>query len=379
MKYIPYGHQWIDEDDIEEVVAVLKSDWITTGPKIAEFEDALCSYIGCKYAVAVNSGTSALDIAVQTLNLPEGSEVITTPFTFVGSSNAILYNNSKPVFADIEKETRNINPNEIRKKITDKTKAIIYVDYAGQPCDIEELKAIATEYDLYLIEDACHAIGAEYKAKKIGNFADMTVFSFHPVKHITTGEGGAVVTNNEEFYDRLKILRNHGIDKSALDRFGPGAGWAYDLKLLGRNYRLTDFQAALGISQLKKLDAFINRRKEIVKMYNAAFDAMPEIETPVVTLYVKPAWHIYTVLLNGIDRDKFFSKMRGRNIGVNVHYIPIYRFSYYQEQFNINPSDFPVTEDVFNKIVTLPLFSKMADDEVLNVIGIVKEYKNKRR
>ena len=369
MKYIPYGHQWIDEEDIEEVVEVLKSDWITTGPKIAGFEDALCRYIGCNYAVAVNSGTSALDIAVQTLNLPAGSEVITTPFTFVGTSNAILYNNLKPVFADIEKETRNINPEEVRKKITKNTKAIIYVDYAGQPCDIEELKEIADEHDLFLIEDACHAIGAEYKAQKIGTFADMTVFSFHPVKHITTGEGGTVVTNDEKFYDRLKILRNHGIDKSALDRFGPEAGWAYDLKLLGRNYRITDFQAALGISQLKKLDAFLRRRAEIERTYNEAFEAVLEIETPVVLPYVKPAWHIYTVLLNGINRDKFFSKMRERNIGVNVHYIPIYRFSYYQEQFNIKPEDFPVTEDVFSKIVTLPLFSKMTDEEVIYVIN----------
>jgi UDP-4-amino-4,6-dideoxy-N-acetyl-beta-L-altrosamine transaminase len=379
MKFIPYGHQWIDEKDIAEVVKVLKSDWITTGPKIAEFEDALSSYIGCKYAVAVNSGTSALDIAVQTLNLPAGSEVITTPFTFVGTSNAILYNNLQPVFADIEKGTRNINPDDVRKKITDKTKAIIYVDYAGQPCDIEELKEIAEEHDLYLIEDACHAIGAESTGKKIGNFADMTVFSFHPVKHITTGEGGAVVTNNKEFYDRLKILRNHGIDKSALDRFGSEAGWAYDLKLLGRNYRITDFQAVLGISQLKKLDIFIKRRWEIVQMYNEAFADIPEIETPVVLPYVKPAWHIYTILLNGMDRDKFFSKMREKGIGVNVHYIPIYRFSYYQEHFNISSNNFPVTEKVFSKIVTLPLFPKMADDEVLNVIGIVKEYKNKRR
>jgi UDP-4-amino-4,6-dideoxy-N-acetyl-beta-L-altrosamine transaminase len=373
MKFIPYGHQWIDEKDIEEVVNVLKSDWITTGPKIAEFENAMCRYIGCKYAVAVNSGTSALDIAVQTLKLPAGSEVITTPFTFVGTSNAILYNNSKPVFVDIEKETRNINPDEVRKKITEKTKAIIYVDYAGQPCDIEELKEIAVEHDLYLIEDACHAIGAEYKAKKIGTFADMTVFSFHPVKHITTGEGGAVVTNNKEFYERLNMLRNHGIDKSALDRFGPEAGWAYDLKLLGRNYRITDFQAALGISQLKKLDGFLSRRAEIVRMYNETFEAVPEIETPIVLPYVKPAWHIYTVLLNGINRDEFFSKMRARNIGVNVHYIPIYRFSYYQEQFNNNPEDFPVTDEVFSKIVTLPLFPKMTDDEVLKVIEIVKE------
>ena len=379
MKFIPYGHQWIDEKDIAEVVKVLKSDWITTGPKIAEFEDALCRYIGCKYAVAVNSGTSALDIAVQTLNLPVGSEVITTPFSFVGTSNAILYNNSKPVFADIEKETRNINPEEVRKKITKNTKAIIYVDYAGQPCDIKELKEIAVEHELYLIEDACHAIGAEYKAKKVGNFADMTVFSFHPVKHITTGEGGAVVTNNEEFNEKLKILRNHGIDKSALDRFGPEAGWAYDLKLLGRNYRITDFQAALGISQLKKLDEFISRRNEIVQMYNEAFAEIPEIETPVVLPYVKPAWHIYTVLLNDINRDEFFSTMREKGIGVNVHYIPIYGFSYYKEHFNIDPNDFSVTEEVFSKIVTLPLYSKMTDEEALTVIDIVKESITKRK
>ena len=373
MKFIPYGHQWIDEEDIEEVVKVLKSDWITTGPKIEEFENALRRYVGCKYAVAVNSGTSALDIAVQTLNLPRGSEVITTPFTFVATSNAVLYNNLKPIFVDIEKDTRNINPEEIRKKITDKTKAIIYVDYAGHPCDIEEIKDIAEEHDLYLIEDASHAIGAEYKGKKIGNFADMTIFSFHPVKHLTTGEGGAVVTNNKEFYDRLKILRNHGIDKSALERFGPEAGWAYDLKFLGRNYRITDFQAALGISQLKKLDEFIRRREEIVEMYNEAFEDVPEIEAPVMKPYAKPAWHIYTVLLNGIDRDNFFSKMRERDIGVNVHYIPIYRFSYYQEQFNINPEDFPVTEEVFNGIITLSLFPKMKDDEIFYVIEAVKK------
>ena len=373
MKFIPYGHQWIDKEDIEEVVKVLKSDWITTGPKIEDFENALCKYIGCKYAVAVNSGTSALDIAVQTLNLPRGSEIITTPFTFVATSNAVLYNNLKPVFADIEKDTRNINPKEIRKKITDKTKAIIYVDYAGHPCDIAELKEIAEAHGLYLIEDASHAIGAEYKSKKIGNFADMTVFSFHPVKHITTGEGGVVVTNNEDFYEKLKMLRNHGIDKSALDRFGPEAGWAYDLKFLGRNYRITDFQAALGISQLKKLDEFIRRRRRIVEMYNEVLEDLHEIETPVVKPYVKPAWHIYTVLLNGINRDEFFSKMRERNIGVNVHYIPIYRFSYYQECFNFNPKDFSVTEEVFNKIVTLPLFPKMEEEEVISVINTVKE------
>ena len=372
MNFIPYGHQWIGEEDVEEVVKVLKSECITTGPKIEEFETTLSRYIGCGYAIAVNSGTSALDIAVQTLNLPKSYEVITTPFTFVATSNAVLYNNLKPVFADIEKETRNINPDEIRKKITDRTKAIIYMDYAGHPCDIEEIKEIADEHDLYLIEDACHAIGAEYKGKKVGNFADMTVFSFHPVKHITTGEGGAVVTNNEEFYERLKMLRNHGIDQDTRNRYGPNAGWAYDLKVPGRNYRISDFQSALGISQLKKLDAFLVRREEIVRIYNEAFEAVPEIEVPIVKPYVKPAWHIYTVLLNSMNRDAFFRTMRERNVGVNVHYIPIYRFSYYKEHFNSNPEDFPVTEGVFNRIITLPLFPKMNDGAVVDVINVVK-------
>jgi UDP-4-amino-4,6-dideoxy-N-acetyl-beta-L-altrosamine transaminase len=373
MRFIPYGGQSIDEEDIEEVVKVLKSDWITTGPKIEEFESSLCRYIGCRYAVVVNSGTSALDIALQTLNLPRGSEVITTPFTFVATSNAILYNNLTPVFVDIERETRNIDPEEIRKKITDRTKVILCVDYAGHPCDINEIKEIADKYNLYLIEDACHAVGSEYKGKKVGNFADMTVFSFHPVKHMTTGEGGAVVTNNEKFYEKLKMLRNHGIDKSALERFGPTASWAYDMKMLGRNYRITDFQCALGISQLRKLEEFIRKREWIAKMYNEAFEDVHEIETPIVKPYVKHAWHIYTVLLNGINRDEFFSKMRERNIGVNVHYIPIYRFSYYQEHFNFNPKDFPVTKEVFSKIVTLPLYPKMEDEEVEYVINTVKE------
>ena len=373
MDFIPYGTQWIDEDDINEVVTVLRSDWITTGPKIDEFEKALCGYIGCDYAVAVNSGTSALDIAVQSLDLPRGSEVITTPFTFVATSNAILYNDLKPVFVDIERETRNINPGKIREKITKRTKAIINVDYAGHPCDIEELKAIAEEHGLYIIEDACHAIGSEYEGKKVGNFADLTIFSFHPVKHITTGEGGAVVTNNEEFYEKLKMLRNHGIDKSAMDRFGPEAGWAYDMKFLGRNYRITDFQAALGISQLKKLDKFIRRRKEIVEMYNEAFGDVHEIETPVVKPYVKPAWHIYTVLLNDINRDEFFRVMREKGIGVNVHYIPIYRFSYYQKYFDVYLKYFPVTEDVFERIITLPLYPKMDDNDVKMVVDGVEK------
>lgn len=372
-KFIPYGLHWIDEEDVEEVVEVLKSNWITSGSKIDEFESALCKYIGCKYAVAVSSGTAALDIAVQALDLPRGSEVITTPFTFAATSNAILFNGLKPVFVDIQKETRNINPDEIKKKLGSKTSAIIYVDYAGHPCDISKIREIADEYNLYLVEDACHALGAEYDRKKIGNSADITVFSFHPVKHITTGEGGVITTNNEEFYDKLKMLRNHGIDKSTLERFGPKADWAYDLKYLGRNYRITDFQVALGLSQLKKLDSFIRRRREIAKRYSEVLEDIPEVGVPIVRPNVKHVWHIYTILLNNLDRDAFFSKMREKNIGVNVHYIPIYRFSYYRKHFSFSPEDFPVTEQVFNRIITLPLFPKMNEEQIREVIDATKK------
>jgi UDP-4-amino-4,6-dideoxy-N-acetyl-beta-L-altrosamine transaminase len=369
--FLPYGLHWIDDEDIEEVVKVLKSDWITTGSKIKEFENSVCEYVNCKYGVAVNSGTSALDIAVACLGLKSG-EVITTPFTFVATANSILFNGLKPVFADIKNDTCNINPAEIQRKISDKTRAIIYVDYAGQPCDMEEIKNIAKKYNLFLIEDAAHALGAEYEGRKIGGFADMTVFSFHPVKHITTGEGGMCVTNNEGFAEKMKMLRNHGMDVGARERYGPDASWVYDIRFLSRNYRITDFQAALGISQLKKIERFIKRRREIAQIYNEAFENLSEITRPCAKSNVRHVWHIYTVLLNGINRDKFFELMRGKNVGVNVHYIPVYRHSYYK-RFGIALKDFPVTEDIFNRIITLPLFPKMTDEDALYVIDMVKE------
>jgi len=374
MDFIPYGTQWIDDDDINEVVNVLRSDWITTGPKIKEFEDALCSYIECSYCVAVNSGTSALDIAVQALELPKGSEVITTPFTFVATSNAIVYNGLKPVFADICSDTFNIDPEDIRRKITEDTKAIIYVDYAGQPCDIKAIREIADEFDLYPIEDACHAIGAEYEGKKVGNFADLTIFSFHPVKHITTGEGGAVVTDDEVLHDRLSLLRSHGIDKDAQDRYGPNASWAYDMKYLGRNYRITDFQAALGISQLKKLDGFIDKRNELALRYQELLEDVDGVTLPVMKGDVRHAWHLYTILLDeSIDRDEFFKYMRSANIGVNLHYIPVYRHSYYVDNYGFDTKEFPVTEDAFKRIITLPLFPRMSKQQVEYVVTSISQ------
>lgn len=372
-KFLPYGFHWIDDADIKGVVDVLKSDWIIMGPKVKEFEDAICKYVGCKHGVAVNSGTSALDIAVGSLGLKKG-EIITTPFTFVATVNSILFNNLKPVFADIRKDTCNIDPNEIKKKITKESKAIIYVDFAGHPCDIKEIKEIAEERDLYLIEDAAHALGSEYQGKKVGTFADITVFSFHPVKHITTGEGGMCVTDDEELSRRMRILRNQGTDTGARERFGPGASWVYDVKLLGRNYRMTDFQAALGLSQLKKLEKFIRRRQELASLYHEGLKDTSSITLPRAGPNVRHNWHLYTILLDKkVDREKFIAAMRTKNIGVNVHYPPIYRFSYYREKFDFKPENFPVTEFIYNHIVTLPMFPKMSDEDLRDVVLAVKE------
>lgn len=368
MTKIPYGHQSIDDLDINQVTEALKRDWITCGPKVEEFEKKLSSYVTSRYAVAVNSGTSALDIAVASLDLPIGSEIITTPFTFIADSNCILYNNCKPIFADIDPKTFNIDDEQIRKKITKKTKAIIYVDYAGHPCKIDEIKEIAKEHDLYLVEDASHALGTEYKRKKIGSLADLTIFSFHPVKPITTGEGGAITTNNEELYNKLKMLRNHGMDKNPNERIG----YKYDVVLLGRNYRITDFQCALGLSQLKKIDKFIKRRNEISKIYNTEFEKIDEITPQHVLPDITHGWHIYPILVDKkIGRDNFFDKMREQEIGVNVHYIPVYKFSYYK-QLNINKKDYSNTEEVYSRIVTLPIFPDLKNEEVNKVIDAVK-------
>lgn len=372
---IPYGHQSVDKEDIDAVVDILKSDWLTTGPAIPAFEQSLCRYTGAKTAVAVNSATSALDIAVQALGLPPGSEIITSPFTFAATNNAILYNGHVPVFADIRRDTRNIDPDSIRKKITGKTRALMVVDYAGHPCDLAEIKEIARENDLYLIEDAAHALGAAYNGKKIGTFADITVFSFHPVKPITTGEGGAAMTDNPDLADRLMLLRSHGIRKPEVHPDNQALAWQYDMELLGRNYRLTDIQAALGLSQMKKIDRFIRRRNELARWYNEAFADLSTVELPEVQDNVMHGWHLYTILAKTIDRNDLFGYLRSKGIGVNVHYIPTYRFSYYRNQVLAGTiPDLPVTEDVFNRILTLPLHPGMSDHDMESIQSAVKMY-----
>ena len=376
-KMLAYGRQWIDEEDIQAVVNVLKGDYLTTGPSIEAFEKTVAEYVGVKYAVAVSNGTAALHCALFGCGIKEGDEVIVTPMTFAASSNAILYLGAKPIFVDIDPLTYNINPDEIEKKITDKTKAIVAVDFAGHPVQLERIMAIAEKYKLKVVEDAAHALGSEYKQKKIGTFAHATTFSFHPVKPITTGEGGMIVTDDAEIYQRMSMFRTHGITRSKDLVINPNEGdWYYEQQLLGYNYRMTDIQAALGISQMKRIDEFIARRREIVQKYNEAFAEIEEIITPYEAEDCKSGYHLYVIRIKPeklkVGRREIFDALKAENIGVNVHYIPVYRHPYYK-QMNIDGSSCDVTENVYNTMITLPLFPKMSEEDIEDVIVAVKK------
>jgi UDP-4-amino-4,6-dideoxy-N-acetyl-beta-L-altrosamine transaminase len=373
--FIPYGHQWIDNKDIKEVVKVLKTDWITQGPKVEKFEKAIAKYCKTKYAVAVSSGTAALYAAYIVSAIRSGDEVITTPLTFVATANAIVHCGGKPFFADIQEDTLNIDPKEIKKRITKKTKAIAIVDFAGHPCDYQEILKIAKKNKLLIIEDASHALGSEYKGRKIGGFADMTILSFHPVKMITTGEGGVVLTNGKNFYEKLKIFRHHGIIKKP-----EKGGWYYEIENLGYNFRLTDFQSALGLNQLKKIKKFIKRRREIVAKYNKEFRNIKEIITPTERNYVKSAWHIYVIQLClerlKTGRKEIFEALQKAGIGVQVHYLPLHLQPFYKRKFGYKIGDFPIAEKYYQRAITLPLFPKMTNKEVGQVIKTIKKIIN---
>lgn len=373
--FLPYGKQWLDEDDIAAVVAVLKSDYLTTGPKISEFEKTFAQYVGAKYAVAISNGTAALHAACFAAGIQSGDEVITTSITFAASANAVLYCGGTPVFADIDVATYNIDPREIRKKITAKTKAIIPVHFTGQPCAMDEIDEIAKEYNLTVIEDAAHAVGAEYRGKLIGGISNMTTFSFHPVKHITTGEGGMITTNNEVLYKKLLLFRSHGItrdDAMMLDHQGP---WYYEQLELGYNYRMTDIQASLGLSQLKKVDKFLQRRREIADMYTAAFKDSKGLTVPFQQDGCSSSWHLYVIRLNleklKCGRKEIFNALRSENIGVNVHYLPVYKHPYYQQNgYHKVKCDY--SEELYSSIISLPIFPKMTNQDVQDVIYSVK-------
>ncbi len=372
-KFIPYGKQFIDEDDIKEIVEVLKSDFITQGNKVPEFEKKLANYCGTKYAVVFNSGTSALHGAYFALGLSKDDEFITTPITFAATANAGLYLGAKPVFVDVEPDTGNIDINKIEEKITEKTKLISVVHYAGHPVYLEKIKQIADKYGLKVIEDACHALGAKYKGEKIGNckYSDATVFSFHPVKHITTGEGGAVLTNDREIYEKLLMFRNHGITKDK-SKFlnNPDGEWYYEMQFLGYNYRMTDIQSALGISQLKKLDKFVEKRRKIAKIYNEAFKNNSYFDIPVEKDYAFHSYHLYSIRLKDEYKEKkreIFENLKKEGIGVQVHYIPVYLHPYYQK-LGYKKGICPNAEDFYTRQISIPIYPAMNDEDINFVI-----------
>ena len=370
-KMIPYGRQTIEEDDIQAVVDVLRSDYLTTGPKIAEFEKMVADYVGAKYAVAISNGTSALHAACFAAGIQAGDEVITTPLTFAASSNCVLYCGGTPVFADVDPKTYNIDPEDIRRKITDKTKAIIAVHLAGQPCDMDEIHKIAKEHDLLVIEDGAHALGSVYKGKKVGTLSDMTTFSFHPVKPITTGEGGMIVTDNEEFYQKMMLFRSHGITRDENLMTRNDGSWFYQQLNLGYNYRITDIQCALGCSQMKKLDRFLARRKEIVARYNEAFADCENIIIPYQLPETESGWHLYIVQVKNCDRRKVFEALREHGIAVNVHYIPVYMHPYYQEH-GYKDVHCRNAEEIYSHIISLPLYPTLTEEQQQYVIETLK-------
>ncbi|MCY6353993.1 UDP-4-amino-4,6-dideoxy-N-acetyl-beta-L-altrosamine transaminase [Clostridium sp. ZS2-4] len=377
--YLSYGKQHIDDEDIQSVVDVLKGDYLTTGPKVREFEKKVADYVGAKYAVAVSNGTAALHMACFAAGIEEGDEVIVSPVTFAASANCVLYCGGTPVFADIDPKTYNIDPKEIEKKITDKTKAIIPVDFTGQSVDMDEIRKIAHRNNLIIIEDGAHALGSEYKGKKVGTGAHMTEFSFHPVKPVTSGEGGMIVTDHEELYKKMLLFRTHGITRNEELLTHNEGLWYYEQVDLGYNYRITDIQCALGCSQMNKLDKFINKRREIVNMYNEAFKDMDEVITPFEACYSNSGWHLYVIKLNlekfTCTRKEVFEALQAENIGVNVHYLPVYMHPYYQK-LGYKKGLCPNAEDLYERMITLPLFPGMEHKDVLDVINAVKKVLN---
>jgi perosamine synthetase len=370
---LPYGRQSIDEDDIQAVVKTLRSDWLTTGPKVGEFEEAFASFVGAKYAVAFSSGTAALHGAAFVAGIGPADEAITSPLTFAASANCVLYQGGTPIFADVEPHTLNIDPDRITAALTSRTKAIIPIDYAGHPADLDTILDIADRHNLIVIEDACHALGAEYRGKRVGSMAHMTVFSFHPVKHLTTGEGGMVTTNNPLYADKLRKFRNHGISSGARERQHHGQ-WHYEMVLLGYNYRLPDIACALGLSQLAKLPANLARRREIAAMYTSAFAGIDGIVMPATRPEANPAWHLYPIRVDprlGITREEIFRALRAENIGVNVHYIPVHLHPYYRDRFGYRGGEFPVAESAFESLISLPMFHGMTNVDVVDVIRAV--------
>ncbi|MEZ6092833.1 MAG: UDP-4-amino-4,6-dideoxy-N-acetyl-beta-L-altrosamine transaminase [Pirellulaceae bacterium] len=361
---LPYGRQQIDDDDIEAVVEVLRSDWLTTGPAVERFETALANSTGSVEAVAVSNGTAALHAAMSVLDLSPGDEVIVPAMTFAATANAVLYVGGRPVFADVCPNSLLVDPESIEYRISDRTRAIVAVDYAGQPCNYQRLRELADKYHLALIADACHSLGATYGNQPVGTLADMSCFSFHPVKPVTTGEGGAITTNDTAFAGRLRCFRSHGISSDFRQRARDGVH-AYSMSELGYNYRMSDIHAALGFSQLGKLNTWTARRERIALKYDQLLAEVEKCE-PLSRLSGRTnAWHLYVVrLASDVNRDDVFAELRRKGIGCNVHYLPVYRHPYYQEALGHPSGQCPEAEAAYQQILSLPIFPAMTEEDV---------------
>ena len=371
---LPYSRQHIDEDDIAAVVDALRSALVTTGPRVEQFESAVASAVGAAHGVAVSSGTAALHAAMFALNIGPGDEVITTPMTFAATANAVVFRGGTPVFADVEADTLLLDPARVEARITPRTKAVIAVDYAGQPCDYDRLRSIADRHGLALVADACHALGGTYKGRPVGSLADLSTFSFHPVKHITTGEGGMVTADDPELARRLRLARNHGITADYHQRQKQGT-WYYEMVELGFNYRITDIQCALGLSQLAKLPAWIAGRQQIARKYDAAFAGLSAVVPVVRRDNVSHAYHLYVIQIEpgpyAPGRTEVFTGLREEGIGVNVHYIPVHLHPYYRQHFGCRPGDYPIAEAAYEQMISLPIFPTMTGEDVEDVIAAV--------
>ena len=371
---IPYGRQFIDEDDIGAVVESLQSDWLTTGPRVGEFEQAFADFVHAREAVAVSSGTAALHAAMFALDIGPGDEVIVPAMTFAATANCVVYQGAAPVFVDVDPGTLVISPQRVKAAITARTRAVIAVDYAGQPADYDRLRSITEQHGTALVADACHSPGGSYKDRLVGSLADLNAFSFHPVKHIATGEGGMITTDNTQLAERMRRFRNHGITTDHRQREKQGS-WFYEMVDLGYNYRITDLQCALGLSQLKKLPLFLKQRRKIARAYDEAFGETAEINPLAVSADVGHAYHLYVIRLQSagldIDRNGLFQALRQKGIGVNVHYIPVHLHPFYRKRFGTRPGLCPVAEEAFEQILSIPMFAAMSQEQIIEVIGLL--------
>jgi perosamine synthetase len=372
---LPYGRQWVDEDDIAAVVEVLRSDWLTTGPTITHFEREFAVQVGSEHAVAVSSGTAALHTLMYAFGIGPGDEVIVPAMTFAATANCVVMQGAKPVFVDVDPATLLIDVDDVRRRISPRTRAIVAVDYCGQPCDYPALRSLASEHGLKLAADACHSLGAMLDGEPSGAFADASAFSFHPVKHITTGEGGIVATSDPEVARRARLFRNHGISTTFRDREAQ-ASFYYEMLDLGWNYRLSDIACALGLSQLRKLPIWVQRRRRIAAAYDSAFAEMPGLKPLNSRPGVRNSYHLYVVQLDpaywNADRDVVFRALRAQGIGVNVHYLPVHLHPYYRDRLGCKPGLCPVAERASQRILSLPIFPKMTDDDCDGVIEAVR-------